>query len=190
MTQAGRRHRILVLAIAVALLSALASASDGIKAATPIKWDPVASQQLADALHHMHVVWNAGDIKALKALIAGDEQLVTFELSPAGHVPIRLNSKEDIDKFVDDVNDYLSKEKATSVLDPPTVKCRATPTMGVCTEECTIHIKKDDGSERVDRLWSTNVAIKQPDGWKWIQWHMSVGKPSQFQKSASAGSEP
>jgi hypothetical protein len=187
MTHAGRSYHVLVLATAVGLSSAVAAAAEGIPA--PVKWDPVASEQLAEALHHMHVVWNAGDIKGLKALIAGDEQLVTFELSPAGHTPIRLRSKNDLDKFVDDVNNYLAKEKAVTVLDPPTVKCRALPNMGVCTEECTIHIKKDDGSERIDRLWSTNVAVKQPDGWKWIQWHMSVGTPSQLLKGSGAGSE-
>jgi hypothetical protein len=25
--------------------------------------------------------------------------------------------------------------------------------------------------------------VKYPEGWKWIQWHMSVGTPSQYLKN-------
>jgi ketosteroid isomerase-like protein len=188
MTHAGRIKRILASAIVVGALSTGTSGAEGTQTASPVKWDPVASAELVQALHHMHHVWASGDIKALKALIPGDDQLVTYELAPAGHKPIRLKGKQDLDRFVDDVNSFVASEKATSRFDEPVVNCKATGTFGVCTEECTIHITKEDGSERVDRLWSTTVAVKYPDGWKWIQWHMSVGTPSQYVKPVAAAS--
>lgn len=173
-------HRILASAIVAGVMSAGMAMAEGTPAASPMKWDPVASKELEHALHHMHTVWSSGDIDALKALLPGDDQLVTFELSPAGHRPIRLENKAAIHKFVDDVNKFVDNEQATSRFDEPVVNCKATDAFGVCTEECTIHIEKKDGTKRVDRLWSTTVAVKYPDGWKWIQWHMSVGTPSQY----------
>jgi hypothetical protein len=151
-------------------------------AAGPSIWDPAHSEDLVKALHHMHSVWNSGDIPALKQLMMGDDQLVTFELDPNTHSPIRLKSKKEIDGFVDDVVKSLKTQSATTVLEMPAITCRANATFGVCTEECTIHLKLPDGSERIDRLFSTATALKTSGGWRWIQWHMSIGTPSEFLK--------
>lgn len=182
MTHRRSRSGIVAFAICTALVCPATARAQNPQP-SPVKWDETASQELTAALHHMHTVWNSGDIKALKALMPGDDTLVTYELSPYGHTPIRLKSKDDIDKFVDDVVEYIAGESATSVLEMPAIGCKATDAFGVCTEECTIRIKKQDGSERIDKLWSTAVAVKYPTGWKWIQWHMSIGTPSQFLKN-------
>lgn len=184
MSHVERINRILAGAVVVGVMSAGVAMAES---ASPVKWDKAASAELEEALHHMHHVWSSGDIKALKNLIPGDDQLVTFELSPSGHTPIRLKSKDDLHKFVDDVNNFVSAENAVSRFDKPVVNCKATGVFGVCTEECTIHIEKPDGSARIDRLWSTTIAVKYPDGWKWIQWHMSVGTPSEYVKATAAG---
>jgi ketosteroid isomerase-like protein len=184
MTHRRSRNGIVAMAICTGLVYAgTARARSATPPPSPVSWDESASKELTQALHHMHTVWNSGDIKALKGLMPGDDALVTYELSPYGHTPIRLKGKAAIDKFVDDVVDYISGESATSVLEMPAISCKATGQFGVCTEECTIHLKKQDGSERIDRLWSTAIAVKYPEGWKWIQWHMSVGTPSQYLKN-------
>ena len=150
-------------------------------AAGPVDWDEKSSQDLKAALHHMHEVWNTGDIAALKELMIGDDVLTTFELDPNNHTPIRLPSKAAINDFVDNVVVEIDDQAAVTELEMPELNCRATESWGVCTEECTVHFKSVANGEliRTDKLWSTAVAVKYEDGWKWIQWHMSEGAPAQ-----------
>lgn len=145
-------------------------------------WDDKASKELAAALHHMHEVANAGDINALKQSMIGDDKLVTFELASDQITPVPLRSKAEIDKHLDAINDGLSAE-GTLTLDMPKMNCRATPTFGVCTEECTIRIKMADGTERIDHFFGTGSAIKTGGEWKWVQWHMSIGGQRQIVKN-------
>jgi hypothetical protein len=147
------------------------------RAQQPVEWDEAASQELAHALHHMHSVWNSGDIAGLKQLMKGDNVLVSFELDPATHRPIILNSKQAIDDFIDRTVRVLDQSGAQTFLEEPTVNCRATANFGVCTEECTIRIV-EKGQTRTDRLWSTTAAVKENGTWKWVQWHMSVAEPT------------
>ncbi|MEM9553227.1 MAG: hypothetical protein AAGC60_03135 [Acidobacteriota bacterium] len=146
-------------------------------AGEPVAWSDEASEELAVALHEMHEVWNTGDIESLKKLIIGDDVLVTFELDPATHTPIRINSRDQLWSFVDNIVTNLEDEEAVSLLGHPGVHCRATDSFGVCTEECNVTVKLPNGVEERHKLWSTATAVKYPDGWKWIQWHMSTGGP-------------
>jgi hypothetical protein len=70
----------------------------------------------------------------------------------------------------------------------PKMNCRATATFGVCTEECTIRLKKADGTEQVDHFFGTGTAIKSGGEWKWVQWHMSVGGQREIVKAGTASS--
>jgi hypothetical protein len=142
-----------------------------------VPWDEQASQELEVALHGMHEVWNTGDIASLKKLIVGDDVLVTFELDPATHSPIRLASREELWSFVDGIVTNLEDESAVSLLGDPTVHCRATGDWGICTEECSVTVRLPDGVEEHHKLLSTATAVKFDDGWKWVQWHMSTGGP-------------
>jgi hypothetical protein len=167
-------------ALTVAAFAYVASASPA--KSSGVQWDKQASDELAVALHQLHEVWNTGDIKSLKNAIVGDDALVTFELDPATHRPIRLASKKDLDAFVDNVASDLDTSKAVQELDHPVVNCRGTGNFGICTEECTVRTKLPGNEERVYRLWSTATAVKQDGTWKWIQWHMSLAAPTQVFK--------
>lgn len=144
-----------------------------------VEWDAQSSLELKQALHHMHETWNSGDIVRLKELMQGDDVLVSFELDPKTHEPIRLMSKQAIDDFVIATAQSIDDAGMRTKLEMPSLNCRATKTFGVCTEECTVNFLDKDSDEVVatDRLWSTAVAVKHEDGWRWIQWHMSVGGP-------------
>ena len=176
------------ISIALAFLAAatllwIASArTSGSTAKDTVQWDDKASKDLAAALHHMHEVANSGDLKALKQLYIGDEALVTFELASDNATPVPLRSKKEIDTFLDKISEGASDQHGTYTLDMPKMNCRATATIGVCTEECTIHFKMADGTERIDSLFGTATGVKTADGWKWIQWHMSVGGQPQLVK--------
>ncbi len=175
------------ISIALAFLAAatllwIASArTSGSAAKDTVQWDAQASKDLAAALHRTHEVANAGDIKALKQSYIGDDALVTFELDP-DTTPVPLRSKKEIDAFLDKTNQSLSQQ-GTLTLDMPKMNCRATATFGVCTEECTIRLKKSDGTEQVDHFFGTGTAVKTGGEWKWVQWHMSVGGQREIVKN-------
>lgn len=140
------------------------------------QWDDKASKELHAMLHRTHELSNVGDLKTLKQSYLGDDALVTFELDPDNATPVSLRSKKEIDAHLDKVSAGLSQQ-GTLVLDLQKLKmnCRATATFGVCTEECTIRLKKPDGTEQVDHFFGTGTAVKTGGEWKWVQWHMSVG---------------
>jgi hypothetical protein len=169
------------ISIALAFLAAatlfwIASARTIGSAANTAQWDDKASKELTMALHHHHEVANAGDIKTLKKMYIGDDALVTFELDPDNATPVTLRSKKEIDAHLDRVSAGLSQQGVLK-LDGPKMNCRATATFGVCTEECTIRLKKADGIEQVDHFFGSGTAVKIGGEWKWVQWHMSVGAP-------------
>lgn len=173
----------LAFVAATSLLWIATSANNGAK--DTVQWDDRASKELAAALHHTHEVANSGDIKALKKLMIGDDALVTFELASDQMTPVPLRGKAEIDKHLDAVNEGVSAAGTLS-LDMPKMNCRATGTFGVCTEECTVRLKKADGSEQVDHFFGTGTAVKLNGEWKWVHWHMSVGGQRELNKTASA----
>lgn len=170
------------ISIALAFLAAatllwIASARTiGSAAKDSSQWDEKSSKELMMALHHHHELGNAGDIKALKQAYLGDDALVTFELDPDNATPVALRSKKEIDAHLDRVSAGINAE-GTLKLDGPKMNCKATATFGVCTEECTVRLKKPDGSEHVDHFFGSGTAVKVNGQWKWVQWHMSVGAP-------------
>jgi hypothetical protein len=173
--------------LAAATLLWIASArTNGSTAKDVVQWDDKASKDLAAALHSMHEVANSGDMKALKQLLVGDDALVTFELAADNATPVSLRSKKEIDAFIDQVNEGASAQQGAFTLDMPKMNCRATTTFGVCTEECTVRFKTTDGTERVDHLFGTATGVKTADGWKWVQWHMSVGGRPETVKAGQA----
>jgi hypothetical protein len=181
------------ISIALAFLAAatllwIASArTSGSTAKDTAQWDDKASKELTMALHHTHEVANAGDIKALKQSYIGDDALVTFELD-TNLTPVSLRSKKEIDAHLDRVSAGMNAE-GTLTLDGPKMNCRATATFGVCTEECTIRLKKADGTEQIDHFFGSGTAVKIGGEWKWVQYHMSVGGPREIVKSGATASQ-
>lgn len=178
------------ISIAVALVAAttmlwIATSARTTNNPATMVWDEKASKELAAALHYTHEVANAGDIKALKQLMIGDDALVTFELASDQRTPVPLRSKKEIDQHLDAVNQGVSSAGTLS-LDMPKMNCRATATFGVCTEECTVRLKKADGTEQIDHFFGTGTAVKLDGQWKWVHWHMSVGGDREIVKSGKA----
>jgi hypothetical protein len=162
--------------LAAATLLLVASAQNiGSTGKDTVQWDEQASKELMTALHRSHEQANAGDIQALKQAYIGDNALVTFELD-TDDTPVALRSKQEIDAHLDRVSAGINAE-GTLNLDGPKMNCRATGSFGVCTEECTVRLKKGDGTEQVDHYFGSGTAVKIGGEWKWVQWHMSVGAP-------------
>jgi SnoaL-like domain len=170
------KRKLIISSIALAFFAAPTLSA---VAQETLQWDDKASKDLVMALHHMHDVANSGDMKALKQILIGDDELVTFELASDNMTPVALRSKKEIHAHLDRISESGSTQLGNFTLDMPKTSCRATATFGVCTEECTIHIKMPNGTERVDHLFGTGTAIKTDGAWKWVQWHMSIGAPSE-----------
>jgi hypothetical protein len=168
----------LALLAAATLLWVASTRTVGNAAPGAPQWDDKASNELMMALHKTHEDANAGHMNALKQAYIGDDALVTFELDPDNATPIALRSKKEIDAHFDRVSAGISAE-GNLKLDGPKMNCKATATFGVCTEECTVRLKKPDGSEHVDHFFGSGTAVKVAGEWKWVQWHMSVGSPRQ-----------
>lgn len=174
----------LVSLAASTLLVAGANAASSAKDA--VQWDDQASKELLQALHHTHEVANAGDINAVKRAYVGDSSLVTFELG-TDDSPVALRTKKEIDAHIDKVSAGINSE-GTLNLDGPKMQCRATGNFGVCTEECTVRLKKANGTEQVDHYFGSGTAVKVGNEWKWVQWHMSVGAPREHLARATVSS--
>ncbi len=168
----------LAFLVAATLLLVASAKTIGSTAKDTVQWDDQASKELMSALHHTHEVANAGDIQAVKQSYLGDNALVTFELDP-DDTPVALRSKQEIDAHLDRVSAGINAE-GTLNLDGPKMNCRATATFGVCTEECTVRLKKANGTEQVDHFFGSGTAVKIGGEWKWVQWHMSVGGPREL----------
>lgn len=149
-----------------------------------VPWDAEATAELTQALHDLHKTWNTGDITSLRKHMIGDDVLTTFELDPRTHRPIALSSKAEIDAFIGDIDTTQSQDNLVTKLEHPKLRCRATATWGVCTEQCKVHFSDAKTGEHVatDELISTQVAVKTEEGWRWIQWHMSQAGPAESVK--------
>jgi hypothetical protein len=170
--------RAVILPAALVVVGAATSLIAQPTAAASSVWNAKDSAELAKSLHYMHEVWNKGDMDAVRNVIAGDDVLVTFELGPDNRTPVPLRSREQILNFMKNVEVETGKTDEAYEMEMPKMSCRANGQFGVCTEECTVHLMKNGSSTRVDKLFGTAIAVKYPDGWKWIQWHMSVGIPA------------
>lgn len=148
-----------------------------------VNWDDAASRDLEAAYHKLHEAWNAVDVDALKRQIVGDDVLATFDVDPQTSEPVKLTSKAEIERFTDKIFNGFKSSQIKSVAEHPTIRCRATSTLGVCTEECKVQMFSLDGSKQVQQLRATAVAAKYTDGWRFIQWHMSLaGAPLNYDK--------
>jgi len=183
-TRVGLAGGSMAVVVALAMAATTASSAENV-----FKWDDKASAEVAHALHQMHEMWNRGDMEAVKNVIAGDDVLVTFELGPDNKTPVALRSRNDILAFMRNVDTETASDSTKYEMEMPKMQCRANGTFGVCTEECTVHLKKDAKDVRVDKLFGTAIAVKYPDGWKWIQWHMSVGPTARAATTAAVQPE-
>ena len=148
-----------------------------------VNWDDSASRELEAAYHKLHEAWNAVDVDALKRQIVGDDVLATFDNDPETSEPVKLTSKAEIERFTEKIFNGFKNSQIKSVAEHPMIRCRATSTLGICTEECKVQLYAPDGSKQVHPLRATAVAAKYPEGWRFIQWHMSsAGAPQKYDK--------
>lgn len=174
----ARLYAATLLVIAAAAPFAIGRYS-AVSAATPA-WSASATEALTADYHRLHDAWNMLDVPALKRMLAGDDQLATFDLDPETYQPIKLQSKGEMDRFTDRIFQTLKASGATVRNDHPRIACKATDTVGVCTEECRVNVTLPDGRREVQLLRASAVAIRQGDSWKFIQWHMSSGGPAEY----------
>lgn len=140
-------------------------------------WNDKAGRELEQELLHLHQYWNTMNVPALQRSIVGDDKLVTFDLDPDTYAPIRLASRAELAGFTDRMFQQYKNTHTKTVAEHPSIACRATSNVGICTEECKVELFLADGTKQVQHLLGTAVAVREETGWKWIQWHMSPAGP-------------
>src|SRR5262245_61776892 len=106
-TETGIRaacRKLLSLPLLVAAVAVTAASPAGTSQQTVV-WDAAAAKDLQKALMDLHEAWNTLDMKAMDRMIAGDDQLLTFDLDPDTAQPIVLHTKSDLMKFTQTIFD-------------------------------------------------------------------------------------
>jgi|SwirhisoilCB2_FD_contig_121_38137_length_2136_multi_6_in_0_out_0_1 ketosteroid isomerase-like protein len=181
---------IVVALFACAILGKWSLTAAG-TSAPPVVWNAAAGKDLEKALMNLHEAWNTLDMKAMDRMIAGDDQLVTFDLDPNTSQPIVLHSKADLMKFTQTIFDGFKQQGVKSIAEHPMINCKVSGNLGFCTEQCKIKLISRDGSTDIARLRGTAIAERTSDGWKWLEWHMSPDtKESQEAEVAHSDMHP
>jgi len=177
--QAGSFYRYVMLsAFLIAFIGGAVLWSANKSAEGSVKWDAAAGKQLEHELMKLHESLNSMDIESIRQKVIGDDVLVTFDVDPDTLKPVKLTSQEAILQYTERFFKSLKKSGIVSKAEHPMIACRAVNGFGACTEECKIKLYLPDGSMQEQQLRASVLAVKQKDGWKWIQWHMSEAGPS------------
>jgi len=186
----GTRTLVVIVAlVAGATLGtgSLTTAGTAGSSAPTVVWDPAAAKDLQRALMDLHEAWNTLDMKAMDRMIAGDDQLVTFDLDPNTSQPVVLHTKADLMKFTQTIFEGFQKQGVKSIAEHPMISCKVSGNLGFCTEQCKIKLVSGDGTTEIARLRGTAIAEHTRDGWKWLEWHMSPDT-QQSQEAEAANS--
>ena len=95
------RRQVLGIGAAVA---SVAFAGKGLAAPAAqgqtVQWDDKAAEEVAHLLHRMHQAWNEGDLEFIKAAVAEEGFVGTFELTGDEQAAM-LNSRQELIAFVE-----------------------------------------------------------------------------------------
>ncbi len=183
-----RYPRRQVLGIGAAVAS-VAFAGKGLAAAPvdpsqTVVWDDKAAEEVAHLLHRMHQAWNEGDLAFIKASVAEEGFVGTFELTGDEQAAV-LNSRQELLAFVEKlIADQNASGSRTEASPNRTHQVRATSTFAICTEECDLIERQADGSRHALPHRATSALARTTDGWKFVHWHVSQGGPGKVYDAA------
>jgi ketosteroid isomerase-like protein len=178
-----RTMRKMLLGLGMSVLAASGCASTGASSRGTVQWDEKAAAEAEATLHKFHRAWDTMDIEAVRAAIADDGFLTTFEINSKNEA-VKLSSKEELIQFMNSAfNEFKGQNSTTDARPRVDMVCRATATLAVCTEECDIKVKLADGSSEITPHRGTSILRKGPDGWKFTHWHVSESGPKEVLKA-------
>lgn len=160
--------------IALAALSACAPRNAAVNAPTTATWDDAAAAELQAGSEAQMKAWEAGDVAAIRAGIANDGFLTSYDLDMMGQ-PVSFASGDEVAAYAQKMADAMKAMGATCQMKITKNDCKATSTIGACVTEVEANMTM---GAKTETMWfrGTSIARKGEDGWKWTHWHGSLAK--------------
>lgn len=133
--------------------------------------DDTAAREARTQVERTMNAFASADLAAFKAGLA--EDVVSFEMDLEGK-PVRLGSRNDAERFAQEVFAEMRKMGATMKLDFHSNDCHASSTMVWCIVEFDFQARMPDGSIMSQPSRNTIILRKGKDGWAWTHWHSSL----------------
>jgi ketosteroid isomerase-like protein len=109
----------------------------------------------------------------VKAALAEDGTVPDFEVDLDGK-PVRLATRADAVKFVDDTFTALQGMNATIAIDIRSLDCHAVAELAYCSMQHDVSAKMPDGTTMAQPSRASIVLRKGSNGWQWTHWHTSL----------------
>jgi quercetin dioxygenase-like cupin family protein len=160
--------------IALAALSACAPRNAAVNAPTTASWDDAAAAELQAGSEAQMKAWEVGDVAAIRAGIANDGFLTSYDLDMMGQ-PVSFASGDEVAAYAQKMADAMKAMGATCQMKITKNDCKATAAIGACVTEVEANMTM---AGKTETMWfrGTSVARKGEDGWKWTHWHGSLAK--------------
>ncbi|MFD4673334.1 nuclear transport factor 2 family protein [Lentzea sp. NPDC058450] len=133
--------------------------------------DEAAELEVRGFLADLQVAYSRGDIDYILNTIADD--FTTYELIAVNGVPLKITGRENMREYLTTLFPTSTDSQIKTIFATQAV---ATKTLGLVNEEGDVIITRADHKEH-QPLYSSALAVKTADGWKWRHWHMSEAGP-------------
>ena len=143
--------------------------------ATTAQWDDAAAREVRAEFERMATLWEAMDLEGLKALLATDGFVTSYDLD-LDNKPLRMASRDDAVRYAEEMFAQLKKMGGSLKVEIHSIECRATSTVGYCSMDDDFVATMPDGTKVTQPSRVTGTFRKGDDGWKWTQWHTSLAQ--------------
>lgn len=167
------RKRHMVLGAVLAVSGCASTCPPAATATTPaaVQWDEGANAELVATVERMNDAWSKGDVEAVRALLAEESFVRSFDLDMMNQ-PIAFQSKAEVMAFAEQVFAEMKKAGATIQFTTKGIDCRGTATFGVCAGQMDATAQMGGKTEQMSfRL--TAALQKDANGWVVTHWHGS-----------------
>lgn len=148
------------------LLGASGGSSD-----TVFESDVDAELEIRGFLADLQTAYSRGDIDYILDTIA--DEFTTYELVAVNGRPLKITGKENMRTYLQTLFPTSAENQIKTITANQVV---ATSTLGLINEEGDVVITRADHKEH-QPLYSSALAVKTANGWKWRHWHMSEAGP-------------
>ncbi|SMC51922.1 SnoaL-like domain-containing protein [Lentzea albidocapillata] len=133
--------------------------------------DANAELEIRGFLADLQVAYSRGDIDYIVNTIA--DEFTTYELVAVNGRPLKVTGRENMRTYLSTLFPTSTDTQVKTIFATQAI---ATPTLGLVNEEGDVIITRADHKEH-QPLYSSALAVKTADGWKWRHWHMSEAGP-------------
>lgn len=149
----------------------LLGTSGGGSGDTVFESDVDAELEIRGFLADLQTAYSRGDVDYILDTIA--DEFTTYELVAVNGRPLKITGKENMRSYLQTLFPTSAENQIKTITATQAI---ATSTLGLINEEGDVVITRADHKEH-QPLYSSALAVKTADGWKWRHWHMSEAGP-------------